>query len=126
MDLALVFDGPASFPRIFEARPCNDDHELSHKPTARDGACCELPKFEVPSIPDACCNLCGGLRIDEAERDGCWDGIGDTALDGMDEDVADCGGVSLDEDSLLSASNVWSTEMRRRFRGRRVPDVPAF
>ena len=44
----------------------------------------------------------------------------------MDEDVADCGGVSLDEESLLSASNASSTEMRRRFRGRRVADVPAF
>ena len=70
-DLALIFDGPVSLPRRFDARPCNDDHELSHTPAARDGACCELPKFELPSMPDACCNLCGGLRIDEVERDGC-------------------------------------------------------
>ena len=125
--LALPFEILASLPSKLEAMPCNDDHDVSHKPVEnRDGAACEGPVSELPSIPLVCCNLCGGLRIDEVEREGWVDGMGEAALERRDEDVVDCCEVIFGDDPLSSVSNPSSREIRRLFRGRRVADVPAF
>ena len=73
-----------SLPRRFDAMPCNEDHDVPHKPVANvEGVAC------VPAAPESQFDLfllrvISRSLLDDAEREGCLLGIGEGALEFKD------------------------------------------
>ena len=77
-----MFDAlSVSLPRRLDAMPCNEDHDVPHKPpTNVEGAACG-PATPGPPFDLLLHRGFSNSLLDNAEREGCLLGIGEGALE---------------------------------------------
>ena len=114
-----------SFPNKAEAIPCNDVHGEPQNPVADAEG--EYGRPLEPILPNDLFGPCttSGARVLEVDREGCVDGRGEAALELIKDEVVESNGLLRGGGMVSSVSNSSSTEIRRRFRGRKVAEVLA-
>lgn len=107
-----------------DAIPCREDQDVSHKSVANVvGEVCDPNMLGGLDGLTLFCRLCT-IPLVCAGRDGCLLGIGETALEGVPDDIEEASSKDIFEEwaSLTEVLSL-SCETKRRFRGRKVAEL---